>query len=451
MTVDTERGIDTGRSWRDLPPVPPEGDPLPAVPRPARDLPAPPAEPSQPEPRSPKRRRSLLAGFAVLAIVLASVASVAWWPSGTEAPPQAAETPSPSPTPTVSPSDPEPVAAVAEALLPSVVQLERDGGVGSGFIYSDDGLILTAAHVVDGASQMRVRLADGTAYEGTVVGRDTQHDVALVKIDASGLAVAPLALDTDPQVGQLAVAMGSPLGLSQTVTSGVVSALDRELTIDGRTIDGLIQTDAPINSGNSGGPLADHTGRVIGINIAIASRSGGSDGLGFAVPIATAVDIAKQLTSGDAPAAGQQGQGQEAPTFPFGDGDLFGDNGPFGRFPFDGVTPDLPGVAIPTDVPDGYALSGMTASSSNGVTSAVVTLRGPDGPITVTAKSSDGASKPAGARDVTIHGAPGWLVTSGGTTTIGWVEGGTAIEISGPASLGDDAYVAMAGSTRVAP
>ncbi len=192
----------------------------------------------------------------------------------------------------------EPVAAVAEALGPAVVQLETQTGLGSGFVYdADGGLIMTAAHVVDGAQQVTVRLADGRSVQGEVVGADDGSDIAVVRVDADGLTAATLALDDPAEVGQLAVAIGSPFGLDQTVTSGIVSAVGRSVETPGGAVP-MIQTDAPINPGNSGGALADRAGRVIGVNDSIASESGGNVGVGFAVPIHTAKAVADRLVEG---------------------------------------------------------------------------------------------------------------------------------------------------------
>jgi putative serine protease PepD len=190
----------------------------------------------------------------------------------------------------------EPVAAVAKALIPAVVQLERGQGLGSGVIYDKSGYILTAAHVVDGIDQVTVRLADGSRLRGEVVGTDPANDVGVVKVDRDNLPTAPLAIDVPLQVGQLAVAIGSPFGLEETVTAGVVSATSRVLD-DGREV---VQTDAPINPGNSGGVLADRQGRVIGINSAIRSGgpSSGNIGIGFAVPIDIAARSAESIVQG---------------------------------------------------------------------------------------------------------------------------------------------------------
>jgi S1-C subfamily serine protease len=195
------------------------------------------------------------------------------------------------------PSGEEPAAAVAKALLPTVVEIRHDSGVGSGFIYDKNGYIMTAAHVIDGVDEVEIRLYDGTKLKGKVVGTDDLNDVGVVKVDRTGLATAPLAVGQDVQVGQLAIAIGSPFGLNETVTAGIISSTDRVLD-DGREV---IQTDAPINPGNSGGVLADRRGRVIGINSAIRPASDGSNGnvgIGFAVPIDLAAKSAAAIVQG---------------------------------------------------------------------------------------------------------------------------------------------------------
>jgi len=201
-------------------------------------------------------------------------------------------------TPSLQPAV-EPVAAVAAALLPATVQLETASGLGSGFIYDPAGYILTAAHVVDGSRSVTVRLADGTQQEGTVVGTHVDSDVAVVKIDHSGLEAARLATGVPLEVGQMAVAIGSPFGLDNTVTAGVVSSAAQALRGPNGSVQQMIQTDAAINPGNSGGPLANREAQVIGINDAIFSRSGGNEGVGFAIPIDTAKRIADQLVAGE--------------------------------------------------------------------------------------------------------------------------------------------------------
>jgi putative serine protease PepD len=221
--------------------------------------------------------------------------------------------------PTAAPAAPlpageEPVAAVARTLGPSVVQLEVANGLGSGVIYDKNGYILTAAHVTGGSQTVTVRLFDGSALRGRVVGSDQGNDIAVVKVDRGGLRPANLALNSNLQVGQMAVAIGSPFGLQQTVTQGVVSAKDRSLqTPDGSVLE-VIQTDAPINPGNSGGALADRQGRVIGINDSIRSESGGNEGVGFAIPIDTAVTSAAHIVKGEPIRTGYLGVSLNTPS-----------------------------------------------------------------------------------------------------------------------------------------
>ena len=210
----------------------------------------------------------------------------------------------------------EPVAAVAAAVAPSVVQLETGIGLGSGVVYDDQGHILTAAHVVDGVDELVVRLPDGTRLEGRVVGTDPATDVGVVVVDPTpdaDLRPAVLAVGVPLEVGQIAVAVGSPFGLEQTVTSGIVSAIDRAVVTNGGVV-GMVQTDASINPGNSGGALADRSGRVIGINDAIRTTGGGNEGVGFAIPISLAVDIAERLIAGEPVQAGFLGVSGTNPT-----------------------------------------------------------------------------------------------------------------------------------------
>ncbi len=221
----------------------------------------------------------------------------------------------------------EPIADVAEALLPSIVQIQVrgvagsiGGGVGSGVIYDANGYVLTAAHVVEGAVSVEVRLYDGTVLDAEVIGTDTTNDIAVVEVDLGttdrSLVAAPLALGDRPRVGQVAIALGSPWGLDSTVTSGIVSAVDRSLDSPiGGVPRSMLQTDAAINPGNSGGPLADRNGRVIGINVSIFTESGASDGVGFAVPIDRAYRVAEAIRSGGEFVPGFLGvRGDNAPT-----------------------------------------------------------------------------------------------------------------------------------------
>lgn len=160
-------------------------------------------------------------------------------------------------------------------------------GIGSGFVISAEGQILTNNHVVSGSSELEVTLPDKSKYKAQIVMRMPSNDLALIKIDPKGKKLPVLKLgDSDAlQVGQKVLAIGNPFGFSGTLTTGIVSALDRTLPGDNQNLEGLIQTDASINSGNSGGPLLDSQGNVIGINTAIYGPSGGSVGIGFAMPI----------------------------------------------------------------------------------------------------------------------------------------------------------------------
>ncbi len=173
-------------------------------------------------------------------------------------------------------------------------------GTGSGFIWDDNGHIITNLHVIKGASEAMVRLADGRDYKASLVGASPAHDIAVLKIGIGFQRPTPVPLGSshDLKVGQKVFAIGNPFGLDWTLTTGIVSALDRSLPSgDGRTIDNLIQTDAAINPGNSGGPLLDSAGRLIGINTAIYSPSGASAGIGFSVPVDTVNRVVPQLIS----------------------------------------------------------------------------------------------------------------------------------------------------------
>jgi putative serine protease PepD len=203
------------------------------------------------------------------------------------------------------------IAAVAAAVLPTVVQIEEQGqgggGTGSGFVIREDGYILTNNHVVEGAANggsLTVRFQDGTSVPATIVGRDSSYDLAVIKVDKTGLPTATLGNSDGIVVGDATIAVGSPLGLEGTVTSGIVSALNRPVTAGGSgesSFINAIQTDAAINPGNSGGPLLDAEGKVIGVNSAIASlgasegAQSGSIGLGFSIPINQAKRVADEI------------------------------------------------------------------------------------------------------------------------------------------------------------
>ncbi len=169
---------------------------------------------------------------------------------------------------------------------------------GTGFIYDGDGHVVTNEHVVDGASSVSVKLSDGSTWKATVVGSDTSSDLAILKISAPAAKLTPLHLadSSAVQIGDGVVAIGNPFGLDGTVTSGIVSAVDREISSpDSTPIEGAIQTDAAINHGNSGGPLLNLEGDVIGVTSQIQSESGGNDGVGFAIPANTVRSVADQL------------------------------------------------------------------------------------------------------------------------------------------------------------
>ncbi len=223
---------------------------------------------------------------------------------------------SPTTTPTVAATEAEAGSptAVAAALGPAVVHieilggLEAGGGVGSGVIYDTTGLVLTAHHVVSLSDEVTVRTADEREFNGRVVARAPERDLAIVALDgAEGMVAATIAEPGTVEVGEPAIALGSPFGFQQSVTAGIISGLDREVETPMGTLTGLIQTDAPINPGNSGGPLADAEAKVIGINTAIASMSGGNDGVGFAVPVEDFAGLMEEVKANG---------GSQAPTVP---------------------------------------------------------------------------------------------------------------------------------------
>jgi S1-C subfamily serine protease len=188
------------------------------------------------------------------------------------------------------------VSSVADRVGPAVCLVEvhgaRRNGHGSGFAISPDGLVVTNSHVVHGASQIAARFADGSVFAARLIGEDPATDIALLRVEAGEVPYARLGRSATLRVGQIAIAIGNPLGFQTTVTAGVVSALGRALpSASGRLIDDVIQTDAALNPGNSGGPLLDSRGRAIGVNTAIIP---GAQGICFAV----AIDLA-QVVVGD--------------------------------------------------------------------------------------------------------------------------------------------------------
>ena len=180
----------------------------------------------------------------------------------------------------------------------SLNMFEIPQGTGSGFVWDDEGHIITNFHVIQGASGARVTLADHSTWEARLTGAAPDQDLAVLHIDAPSHLLRPIAVGISGglQVGQKVFAIGNPFGLDQTLTTGIISALGREITsVTGRTITGVIQTDAAINPGNSGGPLLDSASRLIGVNTAIFSPSGSSAGIGFAVPVDTVNRVVPQL------------------------------------------------------------------------------------------------------------------------------------------------------------
>lgn len=249
--------------------------------------------------------------------------------------PAATEPVDAAPEPAVAGVDPEAasaappvdrVAQVAAAVLPSVVQIDIDtdagddlftDGNGSGVVYRSDGLVLTNNHVVADAVDVTVVFSDGSREVAEVVGTDPLSDLAVIRVPRQGLPAVAVADPDELQIGELAVAVGSPFGLEGSVTAGVVSALSRRIEVDGPdgpvSLYNSIQTDAPINPGNSGGPLVDGQGRLIGINSAIltAGATAGNAGVGFAIPVSIAVEVAEELIAGGAvryPFLGVRGQ-----------------------------------------------------------------------------------------------------------------------------------------------
>jgi S1-C subfamily serine protease len=187
---------------------------------------------------------------------------------------------------------------VHQGVVTIKVTTPQGQALGSGFVIDGEGHIVTNDHVVDGASSISVEFSDGSTYDAQLVGTDASTDIGVIKVDAPSSELTPLQLGDSGalQVGDEVVAIGSPLGLNETVTSGIVSALNRTITSPNNfSINDAIQTDAAINHGNSGGPLLDLQGQVIGINSQIESDSGGNDGIGFAVPSNTVQSVVSQL------------------------------------------------------------------------------------------------------------------------------------------------------------
>ncbi len=181
----------------------------------------------------------------------------------------------------------------AVASITALAKSRRGGGQGSGVVFTPDGYLLTNAHVVEGADSLRASLSDGRMYHATLVGSDPETDIAVLRLAGNGLPHAEFGSSAQLRVGQLVIAIGNPLGFHASVTAGIVSALGRSLRArSGRMIESVVQTDAPLNPGNSGGPLVDTHGRVVGINTAMM---GAAQGICFAIGIDTASYVASHL------------------------------------------------------------------------------------------------------------------------------------------------------------
>jgi len=238
-------------------------------------------------------------GAGVLAGPALLMAFIMSEPDDVDAPALTEVEPAPDPA---DPADPtaSPISAIARQVSPSVarvdVQTPTGAGSGSAVVYRADGVLVTNAHVVGDSDEVRVTLPDGQRLDAEVVGRDVASDLAVLRVAAEDLPVPEWAgADVTPEIGSTAVAIGSPFGLDGSVTSGIVSALGRTLPTGQGVLVDLIQTDAAVNPGNSGGALVDGQARVIGVNTAIATGTGVGQGIGFAIPSTTVTSVADQL------------------------------------------------------------------------------------------------------------------------------------------------------------
>jgi putative serine protease PepD len=278
-------------------------------PPPQRPDPPAAAPPPAPAPRIPSRWPAALGGGLVSAVVVSAVLLGTGLAGNDDQP--ASNTPAPTSPVSISASDgkAEIARAVYAAASPSVASVRTSSGSGTGFLVDSNGTIVTNAHVVGDNKQVQVRFDDkGSYHDAQVLSVDASTDLAALKIDASDAqGVRPLELaDSDKvQVGDSAIAIGYPLGLDRTATAGIVSGLERQIqSPNGFSIDKVIQTDAPVNPGNSGGPLLNAKGQVIGVNSQIATAAGGGEGnigISFAIPANTVKQVLPDLESGTAP------------------------------------------------------------------------------------------------------------------------------------------------------
>jgi S1-C subfamily serine protease len=295
---------------------------VPSHPAPAAATPVSDTAPAAPP--SPKAKRTVGPVFVVAAVLASSllasggtyalISATAHAQTSAPATATAQQAAAQNPTSSGAAGSQAPVVDIVKAVSPAVVTIVADGvtatdpttgqtgtgtATGSGVIFDANGLILTNHHVVAGEPQsLTVHLTDGRSFPARIYGIDTLTDLAIVKVDATGLPTAPIGDSSTIQVGQQAIAIGSPLGtFTDSVTSGIVSAIGRSIPVeDGSTLSNLIQTDTAINPGNSGGPLLDPNGKVIGVNTAAASQA---EGIGFAIPIDIAKPLLAQASAGE--------------------------------------------------------------------------------------------------------------------------------------------------------
>jgi serine protease DegQ len=241
-----------------------------------------------------RRRGAAPAAAITLAVALGGCTSIFQTPGET---PTAQRTAAPTPGPEQPPGETLAIPDLVDAVEPSVVTIFTGSGLGSGVVYRADGVIITNEHVIRGATSVEVGFADGQRVDGRVIAADPVVDIAVVEADRDDLPAAEFATEL-PEVGETAVVIGSPLGFENTVTSGIISALHREIPGSASTSQSLvdlIQTDAAISPGNSGGAVVNLEGHIIGISEAYIPPSAGAVALGFAIPAATATSVADQL------------------------------------------------------------------------------------------------------------------------------------------------------------
>jgi len=272
------------------------------------------AEPTLPVPASPEPRQRRFGGGRLLLALIFAVAGGATGSAGTLALTSALDQPATAATTSTDTSANAQLTSVTTSSLPAVIARvtksvvtitvssaggrfgQTTTGVGSGIIVSSSGVILTNAHVVSGATSVQVTLPDGQTVAGTVYGTSSTTDLAIVKVNASGLTAATLGNSNSLVVGATVVAIGDPLGeFTDSASAGIVSGLDRSITVETEQLTGMIQTDAAVNGGNSGGPLIDASGNVIGV---VTASSSSAEGISFAIPISAATSMIQAAIAG---------------------------------------------------------------------------------------------------------------------------------------------------------